>query len=124
MFDLEEIALLRMDYQPGTRITLVHSDWPDLPRDGMIGVVQEINELGAVRVKWRDGSVKVIVPWKDRIEKRPFLVQDMGEYRKWGNVEAAKIYYKEKMRRANQHELARLEKILKDIDLNLDICAA
>ena len=64
-----EIAELRLNYPPGTRIMLDHKDdnWA-VPR-GTRGSVTQVDDAGTIHMKWDNGRSLGIVPQVDQFRK-------------------------------------------------------
>ena len=64
-----EIAELRLNYPPGTRIMLEHMDdnWA-VPR-GTRGSVTQVDDAGTIHMKWDNGRSLGIVPQVDKFRK-------------------------------------------------------
>ena len=64
-----EIAELRLNYPPGTRIMLDHMDdnWA-VPR-GTRGSVTQVDDAGTIHMKWDNGRSLGIVPQVDQFRK-------------------------------------------------------
>ena len=64
-----EIAELRLNYPPGTRIMLEHMEdnWA-VPR-GTCGSVTQVDDAGTVHMKWDNGRSLGIVPQVDQFRK-------------------------------------------------------
>lgn len=64
-----EIAELRLNYPPGTRIMLEHMEdnWA-VPR-GTRGSVTQVDDAGTIHMKWDNGRSLGIVPQVDQFRK-------------------------------------------------------
>lgn len=64
-----EIAELRLNYPPGTRIVLDHMEdnWA-VPR-GTRGSVTQVDDAGTIHMKWDNGRSLGIVPQVDQFRK-------------------------------------------------------
>ena len=65
----EMLKKLRLNYIHGTRIRLVQMDDKAAPPSGTEGVVEEVDDLGRILVKWEDGSNTSVIYGEDIIEK-------------------------------------------------------
>ncbi len=120
--DGEDVNLLRLDYKQGMRVCLLQSDYKELPPSGTVGIVQEVNDFGALVVKWNDGSTHSILPWVDRFEIRPFVVVEPSGVSYWTNVYEARDKYVQLRKYASDDQRELFDRILVDLSENKDIC--
>ena len=64
-----EIAQLRLNYPPGSRIELIHMEdnWP-VPA-GSRGLVEHVDDAGQIHMKWDNGRTLAIVPQVDKFRR-------------------------------------------------------
>ena len=55
---LETIERLRREFPPGTRVELTHMNdpWPGRLREGCLGTVTGVDDIGTIHVDWDCGS--------------------------------------------------------------------
>ena len=65
----KEIAEIRLNYPPGTRIELIHMEdnWP-VPA-GSCGIVEHVDDAGQIHMKWDNGRTLAIVPQVDKFRR-------------------------------------------------------
>lgn len=56
MFDINKIKRLKDQYPKGTRVKLDYMDDPQAPPSGTRGVVEHVDDIGQIHVKWENGS--------------------------------------------------------------------
>lgn len=76
----KEIAEVRLNYPPGTRIELIHMDdnWAVPP--GTRGTVEHVDDAGQIHMKWDNGRTLAIVPQVDKYRKltQQELLEEQG----------------------------------------------
>lgn len=65
----KEIAEIRLNYPPGTRIHLNHMEDKWAVPDGMRGEVDHTDDAGQIWMKWDNGRTLPIVPQVDSFRK-------------------------------------------------------
>ena len=65
----DEIAQLRLNYPPGSRIELIHMEdnWAVL--EGTYGTVELVDDAGQIHMKWDNGRTLAIVPQVDKFRR-------------------------------------------------------
>lgn len=61
----KRIALVRLNYPPGTRIELIHMDDKWAVPSGTRGTVDYVDDAGQIHPKWDNGRTLAIVPQVD-----------------------------------------------------------
>lgn len=67
----ERVAQLRNQYPKGTKIELLEMDDVQAPPVGTVGIVQGIDDLGSLLVRWENGSSLSVIDGVDRVKKIP-----------------------------------------------------
>lgn len=67
----ERVAQLRNQYPNGTKIELVEMDDVQAPPVGTVGIVQGVDDLGSLLVRWENGSSLSVIDGVDRVKKIP-----------------------------------------------------
>ena len=67
----ERVAQLRKRYPKGTKIELVEMDDVQAPPIGTVGIVQGVDDLGSLLVRWENGSSLSVIDRVDRVKKIP-----------------------------------------------------
>lgn len=62
----EVINAMKRIYKEGTQIELVHMDDKQAPPSGTKGIVQNVDDVGTIHVKWDTGSTLGLVPGVDK----------------------------------------------------------
>lgn len=62
------VEVMRKTYPAGTRVRLVHMNDSQSPDVGTLGTVIEVDDSGAIRVKWDSGSILSVILSEDNIE--------------------------------------------------------
>ena len=57
-----------MRYLKGKRVRMIHMEDVDPIQPGQCGVVQFVDDLNQLHVKWDDGRTLAIIPEKDQFE--------------------------------------------------------
>ena len=57
-----------MKYLKGKRVRMIHMEDVDPIQPGQCGVVQFVDDLNQLHVKWDDGRTLAIIPEKDQFE--------------------------------------------------------
>lgn len=65
----KEIAEIRLNYPPGTRIQLNHMEDKWAVPDGTRGAVDHVDDAGQIHMKWDNGRTLAIVPQVDSFRK-------------------------------------------------------
>lgn len=65
MFNQKVINAIKRRYKPGMKIRLISMKGePQMP-EGLIGIVQFIDDAGQIHCKWENGSSLALVPEED-----------------------------------------------------------
>ena len=67
----ERVEQLRKQYPEGTKIELVEMDDVQAPPVGTVGIVQGVDDLGSLLVRWENGSSLSVIDGVDRVNKIP-----------------------------------------------------
>ena len=67
----ERVAQLRNQYPKGTKIELLEMDDVQAPPVGTVGIVQGVDDLGSLLVRWENGSSLSVIDGVDRVKKIP-----------------------------------------------------
>lgn len=67
----ERVEQLRKQYPEGTKIELVEMDDVQAPPVGTVGIVQGVDDLGSLLVRWENGSSLSVIDGVDRVKKIP-----------------------------------------------------
>ena len=67
-FDYEEIKRRKAEYTPGMRVKLVKMDDRQAPPIGTEGTVSGVDGIGAIIVRWDNGSMRNAVMGEDIVE--------------------------------------------------------
>ena len=67
----ERVAQLRNQYPKGTKIELLEMDDVQAPPVGTVGIVQGVDDLGSLLVRWANGSSLSVIDGVDRVKKIP-----------------------------------------------------
>lgn len=65
----ERVEQLRKRYPEGTKIELVEMDDVQAPPVGTVGIVQGVDDLGSLLVRWENGSSLSVIDGVDRVKK-------------------------------------------------------
>lgn len=65
----KEIAEIRLNYPPGTRILLNHMEDQWAVPSGTRGTVDNVDDAGQIHMKWDNGRTLAIVPQVDSFRK-------------------------------------------------------
>lgn len=65
----KQIALVRLNYPPGTRIELIHMDDKWAVPSGTRGTVDLVDSIGQIQMTWDNGRPLAIVPQVDSFRK-------------------------------------------------------
>ena len=65
----EQMAQIRADYPPGTRVVLEFMDDPFAPPVGIYGTVIAVDSLGDLIMRWDNGSGLNVCLEVDRVQK-------------------------------------------------------
>ena len=65
----KEIAVVREDYPPGTRIKLIHMDDNWAVPSGTRGTVEYVDDAGQIHPIWDNGRTLAIVPQVDKFRR-------------------------------------------------------
>ena len=65
----DEIAQLRLNYPPGSRIELIHMEDNWAVPEGTCGTVEIVDDAGQIHMKWDNGRTLAIVPSEDDFRK-------------------------------------------------------
>ena len=66
MMNQNQVARIKAQYPPGTRIRLDHMDDPYAPiPSGTEGVVQTVDDAGQLVMKWDNGRSLSLIPGED-----------------------------------------------------------
>lgn len=68
----ERVAQLRNQYPKGTKIELLEMDDVQAPPVGTVGIVQGVDDLGSLLVRWENGSSLSVIDGVDRVKKIPY----------------------------------------------------
>jgi hypothetical protein len=67
MMNQNQVARIKAQYPPGTRIRLDHMDDPHAPiPSGTEGVVQAVDDAGQLVMKWDNNRSLSLIPGEDR----------------------------------------------------------
>lgn len=67
----ERVAQLRKQYPKGTKIELLEMDDVQAPPVGTVGIIQGVDDLGSLLVRWGNGSSLSVIDGVDRVKKIP-----------------------------------------------------
>lgn len=67
--DKTTLKHLKEQYPEGSRVELIHMDDPQAPKQGAIGVVRNVDDIGTVHVAWENGSSLGLIPGVDEFRK-------------------------------------------------------
>lgn len=67
----DRVELLRKQYPKGTKIELLEMDDVQAPPIGTVGIVQGVDDLGSLLVRWENGSSLSVIDEVDRVKKIP-----------------------------------------------------
>ena len=67
----ERVAQLRKQYPKGTKIELLEMDDVQAPPVGTVGIIQGVDDLGSLLVRWENGSSLSVIDGVDRVKKIP-----------------------------------------------------
>lgn len=67
----DRLEQLRKRYPEGTKIELVEMDDVQAPPVGTVGIVQGVDDLGSLLVRWENGSSLSVIDGVDRVKKIP-----------------------------------------------------
>lgn len=66
----QRVAMIQLNYPPGTRIILEHMDDPYAPVDsGTRGSVQAVDDAGQIHMAWDNGRTLAVIPGVDTFRK-------------------------------------------------------
>lgn len=65
----DEIAQLRLNYPPGSRIELIHMEDNWAVPEGTCGTVEIVDDAGQIHMKWDNGRTLAIVPQVDKFRR-------------------------------------------------------
>lgn len=68
----DRVEQLRKQYPEGTKIELVEMDDVQAPPVGTVGIVQGVDDLGSLLVRWENGSSLSVIDGVDRVKKIPY----------------------------------------------------
>lgn len=69
MLTRSEVAAIRLNYPPGTRLELQHMDDPQPVPDGTSGTVVCVDDGGTIHMEWDNGRSLGLVPQEDQFRK-------------------------------------------------------
>ena len=64
-----EIAEIRLNYPPGSRIELIHMEDNWAVPEGIYGTVELVDDAGQIHMKWDNGRTLAIVPQVDKFRR-------------------------------------------------------
>lgn len=73
----KEIAEIRLNFPPGTRIQLIHMEDQWAVPSGTRGTVEHVDDAGQIHLKWDNGRSLALVPQVDSFHK--LTQQDLQE---------------------------------------------
>ncbi len=80
----QEVAQIRLDYPPGTRIELINMYDPYAPVPaGTCGTVQLVDDRGNVHMKWDNGRSLSLIPGEDSFRK---IKQELSQGQQMGGM--------------------------------------
>ena len=65
----ERVEHLKKQYPKGTKIELLEMDDVQAPPVGTVGIVQGVDDLGSILVRWENGSSLSVIDGVDRVKK-------------------------------------------------------
>lgn len=65
-----EVAIIKKNYPPGTRIELDHMDEAGMP-EGLKGIVDFVDDQGQLHMIWENGHSLALIPNEDRFHILP-----------------------------------------------------
>ena len=66
----QRVAMIQLNYSPGTRIILEHMDDPYAPvGSGIRGTVQVVDDAGQIHMAWDNGRTLAVIPGVDTFRK-------------------------------------------------------
>ena len=69
MLTNSELNVLRKQFPTGYKVRLIKMDDPFAPQAGTTGVIKYVDDMGAIHVKWENGSGLGVVYGEDVIER-------------------------------------------------------
>lgn len=69
MMTRRQIAELRLNFPPGTRLELHHMEDLQAVPDGTRGTVVAVDDMGTIHMKWDNGRSLGLVPQEDQFRK-------------------------------------------------------
>ena len=77
----KEIAEVRLNYPPGTRVELIHMEDNWAVPSGTRGTVELVDDAGQIHMKWDNGRTLAIVPQVDQFRKltKQELMEEQGQ---------------------------------------------
>ena len=79
----QRVAMIQLNYPPGTRIILEHMDDPYAPvESGTRGTVQTVDDAGQIHMSWDNGRTLAVIPGVDTFRK--LTQQELAEEQRRG----------------------------------------
>ena len=79
----QRVAMIQLNYPPGTRIILEHMDDPYAPvESGTRGTVQAVDDAGQIYMSWDNGRTLAVIPGVDTFRK--LTQQELAEEQQRG----------------------------------------
>lgn len=63
------VNLIKVQFKPGMRVRLIRMDDCQAPPPGTIGIVQFVDDMGTIHVKWQNGSTLGLIMGEDEFER-------------------------------------------------------
>ncbi len=110
-------------YTPGTKVRLIQMNDVQAPPAGTIGVVEHIDDIGTIHVKWETGSTLGVVWGEDKIAlvDKVVTVCD-GKRTVWEHREDAIRFYAKKLADGAGSVQRKYFNVLCSLFLDLIIC--
>jgi len=80
----QQVAMIQLNYPPGTRLILDHMDDPYAPvESGTRGSVQAVDDAGQIHMAWDNGRTLAVIPGVDIFRK--LTPQELAEEQQRGH---------------------------------------
>lgn len=110
-------------YTPGTKVRLIQMNDTQAPPSGTIGVVEHVDDIGTIHVKWETGSTLGVVWGEDKIMLVDKVVTICnGERKVWEHREDAVKFYAQALANGEGAMLRKYLNVLCSLFLDLVIC--
>lgn len=68
MYNREHRNQIEENFPKGTKVRLLKMDDPQAPKVGTLGIVEYVDSMGTIHVKWENGSGLGVIIGEDVIE--------------------------------------------------------